>query len=163
MITRAQRPVVYTVTEGMLREQYAIKTVMPEFPKSALEHHVSGLVAVKLEVDENGNVSKVEPDQTPIKYGEIRVGNIGAPDEWEPRGPFTSDASVLKAVVTAVEQWKCKPFVVGEKRVRMRTVLTFKFEILDGEERVDAGTIACCQSSVTFSDEESASPCSCRS
>lgn len=91
----------------------AVKTIMPEYPKEAIERGIAGIAQVKIGIDKRGRVAKIKAQ------------------------PGT-DRLVSKAVVDAVKQWRFKlePDPQGSGRYLLSR-LTFHFIIDNGEGRVE--------------------------
>lgn len=94
----------------------AITTVMPEYPKKAIQQGITGVVQVKIANDKQGRVAKIK---------------------IQPR----VDPLLTKAVVNAVKQWmfKPQPDPKGSDRYHLSR-LTFKFFITYGEGHVEMYT-----------------------
>lgn len=94
----------------------ALHTVMPEYPKAAVEQRITGVVQVKIANDKQGKVAKIK----------IQPG---------------TDLLLKKAVVNAVRQWDFKPHPdpKGSDRYHLSR-LTFSFFITYGEGHVEMYT-----------------------
>jgi TonB family protein len=106
-----RRPIAFT-SEGWGRS-WATKKVLPTYPAEALEQNVQGVVEVGVGIDDDGQVIKV-------------------------RVPPGLDASLRKATVVAVKQWRFRPRAnklgAGEYGIFR---LTFNFVIEEGAGRVE--------------------------
>lgn len=100
-----------TVHETYLRKR-ATKTVPPGFPEQAKKRGAKGVVVAQINVDEQGEVARVEVLEAP-------------------------DPLIKEAVIKAIEQWRFDPPTIGGKPVRIRGKLTFYYVIERGKGRVD--------------------------
>jgi hypothetical protein len=105
-ITResAQPPISGTTSETFLRK-WAVKTVMPEFPTSAIREHRIGVAVAIVYLDLSGRVSKVEILRSP------------AP-------------AIADSMSAALSQWIFRPEPLPDGRpVLLSGKITFYFEI----------------------------------
>lgn len=79
-----------------------VKAVAPDYPEEMLKEQVSGIVTVKLLIDENGDVLE-------------RAVSKSTRQEFEP------------AALAAVEKWKFRPARKAGVAVRARITLPIKF------------------------------------
>jgi protein TonB len=100
-----------TVHETYLRKR-ATKTVTPGFPEQAKKRGAKGVVVAQLNVNERGEVARVEVLEAP-------------------------DPLIKEAVIKAIEQWRFNPPTISGKPVRIRGKLTFYYVIERGKGRVD--------------------------
>ena len=99
-----------TVTEVTLRK-HALKVVMPKFPEAARRNRAQGVAVAQLEVNEQGDASRIEVLEAP-------------------------DPSIEEAVKRALGEWRFKPASIGGKAVPLRGKLTFYYVIEKGKGRV---------------------------
>lgn len=99
-----QTTAIVRIAEKPLRKM-ARKTVMPDYPKEARKRGGKGVAVAQLEIDENGDVVKVEVLEAP-------------------------DPLIYSAVESAVKAWKFNAATVKDRgRVRVQGKLTFYFII----------------------------------
>ena len=96
------------VMQGML-----VTKVNPQYPPEAKSQHVQGAVVLKVNIDKQGTVYKIEP--------------------------ITGHPLLAPAAIDAVKQWKYKPFLLDGTPVEVETKLTVNFTLAD---KPVAGSIA---------------------
>ncbi|HET6862102.1 MAG TPA: energy transducer TonB [Pyrinomonadaceae bacterium] len=99
---------VATLPERTLRK-WAKITVMPVFPTESKNRKSQGVAVAEVQIDELGNVSKVEVLEAP-------------------------DPPIAKALIVAIKQWKFEPGKDDSdgKPIRMQGKLTFYF-VIEGQ------------------------------
>ena len=80
-------PTHIRVAQGVMRS-FLITKVDPSYPPEAERQRVDGTVVLRVNIDKNGNVSKVEP--------------------------VTGHPLLIPAAVDAVRQWKYKPYLLNQ-------------------------------------------------
>jgi TonB family protein len=85
---------------------FLVTKVNPNYPPEAQRQHVDGMVLLHIDIDENGNVSKVEP--------------------------VSGHPLVIPAAIDAIKQWKYKPYLLNQKPVEVETTVLIKFVISGG-------------------------------
>lgn len=98
------------VSEASLRRM-AVKTVLPTFPDAAERHGDSGVAVARVDVNPSGKVGGVKVLQSP-------------------------DASIARAVASALKQWVFRPQKVSGQGVAVEGKLTFYYLISHGRGAV---------------------------
>jgi len=114
---------------------------MPQFPASASEAGIQGLVSVIVEFNEQGEVTRVALNKQASKFARTTREQLlyeTNPDS-RPRGPFITDQRLFDAVSTAVRQWKTRKLERETDPLMLRSELTFNFIIENGQGRVEEG------------------------
>jgi TonB family protein len=80
-----------------------IKTVPPEYPQQAMKMHIQGAVELLAYIGKDGSITGVKP--------------------------IKGDASLARAAVEAVKQWKYKPYYLNDQPVEIQTQITVNFKL----------------------------------
>jgi len=104
-LPRVASPTHIRVAQGVMRS-FLVTKVNPNYPPEAQRQHVDGMVLLHIDIDNSGNVSKVEPVS---------------------RHPL-----LIPAAIDAVKQWKYKPYLLNQKPVEVETTVPIKFVISGG-------------------------------
>jgi periplasmic protein TonB len=101
--SKAPSPVLQQlhVSQGVSRG-LLVKEVQPTYPASALDLRIEGAVELVATVSKNGDVSAVKT--------------------------VSGDPQLAHAAVTAVKQWKYKPYLLNGEPVEIQTQVTVKFK-----------------------------------
>jgi len=94
------RPQRIRVSEGV-SQGLLIKKVNPDYPPEAKGRKIEGEVAIKINVDRDGNVAKAEV--------------------------MTGHPLLAPAALEAVKQWKYKPFQLNGEAIEMETTVRVVF------------------------------------
>lgn len=100
-----------TVHESTLRK-YATKVVMPSYPENARKRGAQGVVVAQVDVNEQGDVTKVEILEAP-------------------------DPSIGEVVSDSIKRWKFKTPTIKGKAVRIKGKLTFYYKLENKVGRVE--------------------------
>jgi TonB family protein len=84
-------PTHIRVAQGVMRS-FLVTKVDPSYPPEAERQHVDGTVVLRINIDKNGNVSKLEP--------------------------VTGHPLLIPAAIDAVKQWKYKPYLLNQNTNR---------------------------------------------
>lgn len=90
---------------GKFMETMIVKKVAPVYPPDAKKDHIQGAVELKVTVDKQGNVAKVQ--------------TISGPDRLVP------------SAIEAVKQWKYKPYSLNGNPVEVETKVTVNFTLAE--------------------------------
>lgn len=90
------------VAEKVMRA-FLVTKVNPSYPSEAEKQHVDGTVLLHINIDENGNVSKVEL--------------------------VSGHPLLVPTAIEAVKQWKYRPYLLNQKPVEVETMVLIKFVI----------------------------------
>jgi protein TonB len=88
------------VSQGLL-----VTKVPPQYPADARDQHIQGLVVLKVNIDQEGNVYKVEL--------------------------ISGHPLLAPAAIEAVKQWKYKPYQLNSTPVEVETQATVNFTLVD--------------------------------
>lgn len=80
-----------------------ITKVNPEYPPDAKAQHTEGLVVLKVNIDDQGNVVQIEP--------------------------ISGDASLVQAATDAVRQWKYRPYLLSGTAIAIETTVQVNFRL----------------------------------
>lgn len=86
------------VMQGLL-----VSKVNPEYPPEAKDRHIDGEVLLKVNVDKEGNVYKVEPE--------------------------SGDPLLAASAMDAVKQWKYRPFLLNGQTVEVESTVKINFSL----------------------------------
>jgi len=84
-------------------ERLIIKKVQPDYPPDAIEQHIQGVVVLKVNIDKQGNVYKVEL--------------------------ISGHPLLAPAAIAAVRQWKYKPYLLNGTPVEVETQAQVNFTL----------------------------------
>jgi TonB family protein len=90
------------VSQGVL-QGLLVSKVNPEYPAEAKDRHVEGDVLLKVNIDKEGNVYKVEPE--------------------------SGDPQLTAAAADAVKQWKYRPFLLNGQAVEVESKVKVDFSL----------------------------------
>jgi TonB family protein len=90
------------ISQGVSRG-LLVKQVQPSYPSSALRMHIEGSVQLLATLSKNGDITGVK-----ILHG---------------------DSQLAQAAVTAVRQWKYKPYLLNGEPVEIQTEITVNFKL----------------------------------
>jgi TonB family protein len=105
LLPRVASPTRIRVAQGVMRS-FLVTKVDPSYPPDAERQQVDGTVALRIIIDKDGNVSKVEP--------------------------VTGHPLLIPAAIDAVKQWKYKPYLLNHTPVEVETMVLIKFVISGG-------------------------------
>ena len=80
-----------------------VKKVQPDYPPDARDQRIQGVVLLKVNIDKEGNVIKVEL--------------------------ISGHPLLAPAAMDAVKQWKYKPYYLGDQPVEIQTQITVNFKL----------------------------------
>jgi TonB family protein len=80
-----------------------VSRVNPEYPSEAKDRHVEGDVLLKINIDKEGNVYRVEPE--------------------------SGDPQPSASAAEAAKQWKYRPFLLNGQAVEVETKLKVNFTL----------------------------------
>jgi protein TonB len=80
-----------------------MKRVAPTYPPAAKQMHVQGAVQVEANISKDGNISGVKL--------------------------LSGDATLGRAAMDAVRQWKYKPYVLNGEPIEIQTQITVIFKL----------------------------------
>ncbi|HKH99657.1 MAG TPA: energy transducer TonB [Candidatus Sulfotelmatobacter sp.] len=95
-------PTRVRVSQGVM-ERLIIKKVQPDYPPDAIEQHIQGVVVLKVNIDKQGNVYKVEL--------------------------ISGHPLLAPAAIAAVRQWKYKPYLLNGTPVEVETQAQVNFTL----------------------------------
>ena len=87
-----------------MKEPVQISRVQPTYPEEARKNRIQGVVKLSAVVDAKGNVTKVEPIESP-------------------------DPTLAAAAVDAVKKWTYKPATLKGKPVKVIMTVTVNFKL----------------------------------
>ena len=96
------RPTRVRVSEGV-SQGLLIKKVEPVYPQEAREKHIQGLVVMKAEISQEGDVTEVDL--------------------------ISGHPLLAPAALEAVKQWKYKPYLLNGKPVIVETQVSVSFQL----------------------------------
>jgi len=98
------KPVLQTlnISQGV-SQGLLIKKVQPNYPASALRMHVEGPVQLLATIGKSGNITAVKT--------------------------LSGEATLARAALDAVKQWKYKPYYLNGEPVEIQTQITVNFKL----------------------------------
>jgi len=114
------------IVSGGIQNWRAVQMPLPEYPESAKQARVGGIVGVDVVIDESGTVISAVADG----YDQHEVRN---PDGTK-AVPVPIDASLREAAENAARQARFEPLLIKAQPVRVRGRLMYNF-IVDNSDR----------------------------
>jgi TonB family protein len=84
-------------------QRLSLTKVPPQYPQEAKDQHIQGVVVMKVNIDKEGNVAKIEL--------------------------ISGHPSLAPAAIDAVKQWKYKPYLLNQTPVEVETQVQVNFTL----------------------------------
>jgi TonB family protein len=104
-LPRVGSPTHIRVAQGVM-QTFLVRKVSPIYPPEAERQRVEGSVLLHIDIDKNGNISKIEP--------------------------VSGHSLLIPASIDAVKQWKYKPYLLNQAPVDVETTVLIRFVISGG-------------------------------